>query len=124
MNDNSKTIFQLGTDSLGAILHPRQHSEAVSTQADSSQTFLKCFRSSLEKTSAYLGESAPKELLDLIENARFSNPIGNSASMATEQSLLLLAEKMKTEAMQENSLSSSLIAEANKLFAVRSTECF
>lgn len=123
MDDSSKTVFQLGADSLGTILHPRQHSQAVSTQTDESQVFLKRFRSSLKKTSAYLGENTPEELIGLIEDARFSDPVGNVRTVSVEHSLCVLAKDMERTAEQGKPIPSETIKKTRRLLEVREIKC-
>lgn len=119
MGDNSKTIFQLGLDSLGKIAHPRKHSADVDSKNRESQQFLKAFITSLETSAALLGEKAPEELTLLIDESKYSDPVSSEATKDIESKIAALAQDIATFEANSDTTIEDLAGQARKLLAVR-----
>lgn len=122
MGTDSKTAFQLGTESLGKILHPRKHTEKINADINGSRAFLETFNLSLGRSIVYLGDSASSELLSLVDEARFSDPISCEACSDSEALLEDVASQIESAA--ENGIcDSELVSKARKYLAVRNQAC-
>ena len=122
MGTDSKTAFQLGTESLGKILHPRKHTDKVDSNIKSTRAFLETLNLSLGRSIVYLGDSASSELLSLVDEARFSDPISCEACSDSEALLENVASQIESAA--ENGIcDNELVSKARKYLAVRNQAC-
>lgn len=123
MTVNTKTAFQIGTESLGKMIHPRKHSEMVEGQIVDKQAFHKEFIASLQKSHALLGVSAPQSFTDLLESVSFEDPISSDSTFSTEEFLLDCAQKIFEDAKDGSVPPEELISKTMNLVEVRKQEC-
>ena len=122
MDDSSKTVFQLGADSLGAILHPRQHVRTVSSERTNRTTFLKEMSSVLEHISLFTNDKDTDEISKLLNEIEYSDPTSNEGTEELEQSLRSLLREMSSRAESGQPLE-ALPEKAMTLLAARNEIC-
>lgn len=123
MSDNSKTAFQIGAESLGKIVHPRKHTQGVDANQETSLAFHKEFMACLEKAKASLGSEVSEDFSSLIEEARFSDPVGNELSASSEQQLLVLAYEVQDKSVKGEAVADDGVIKMRRLLAIRNSEC-
>ena len=122
MSSNSKTAFQIGAESLGKILHPRKHTQAVDDNIKNSRIFLERFISLLIRAEILLGADASAELHMLIAEAKNSDPMSNDATAASEETLSELVSQIESCA-DNGECRNDLISKARKYLAIRNHSC-
>lgn len=122
MGTNSKTTFQLGIESLGKALHPRRHTESVGGNIENARVFLDAFNLSLARSSALLDDAASDEFIKLMDEARFSDPIGNEACRDAESLLEDLAAQIEAAA-EAGTCDEGLVSKARRHLAIRNKVC-
>ena len=122
MADNSKTAFQIGTESLGKMVHPRVHTQRVNAESKSKLKFLELFMATIESACIALGDKNSAALNKLLDEARFSDPVSTEEAAGIEDELIELGNKIN-QASAMGDASEDLIERARKLLAVRNRTC-
>ena len=122
MSRNSKTAFQIGAESLGKILHPRKHTQAVDDNIKNSRAFLESFTGALSRAAILLGDDASDELRMLIAEAKCSDPMSNEETASSEETLSSLVLQIESSA-DNGECRDDLISRARKYLAIRNQSC-
>lgn len=122
MSDNSKSVFQVGSESLGKILRPRKHSQSANDALEDRLRFMNDFNAALSRIRILLGEKQSENLALLAEEARYSDPVSCEASREAEEKLLNLIEHIEAEA-NSGRCSDKTIGNARECLAIRNKYC-
>lgn len=122
MTSNSGTIFQIGTESLGKIIHPFKHVRNIENKLNNNQEFHRSFCESLMHAKILLSSKAPDSLLELCEEAKYSALMSVSSSLEVENRLTELAQQIINDAMEDLSFEDT-IETTRKYLAIRNQIC-
>ena len=122
-NKNEKTVFQLGTDAVSKMAHPRKHSQAVDEGISAGRSFLDEFKLTIERAEVFFSGESKKELSTLLEDIRFSDPVSVEEAAEDEQALTTIAKEILATAESGDDISSQSIDEARRLLAARNVKC-
>lgn len=122
MSDTSRTVFQIGAESLGKAIHPRKHTRTVDDKIETQGSFLATFNASLERSRILIGDKAETGFLSLCDEAKYSDPISSAGTKEIENRLLALISELE-KAISEDSDTRDLISEIRKRLAIRNHAC-
>lgn len=122
-NKNDKSAFQLGTDALSKIAHPRKHAQTVNGNIASDRLFLDELRSITERAEALCGGESKEALSSLLDDIRFSDPISTPQAAADELEILAIVEDLLSDVENGSNPSLQSIEKAQKLLSSRNAIC-
>ena len=120
---NDKTAFQLGTDSLSKIVHPRKHSQTVDASIEANREFLDEFKSIVERAKTLSDGEQQTRLSLLLDEIRLSDPISVEEASGDEEALITLATDLLAAVENDDEIPLKSIEKARKLLAARNTTC-
>ena len=122
-NKNDKTVFQLGAEAVSKITHPRVHSKTVQANIADSTTFLAEFKAKVSRAAMLADDETKRRLAPLLEDVRFSDPVGVVDAQADETVLLSIADEFIGAIEAGQIISEESITRSRRLLAARNDLC-
>lgn len=122
-NKNDKTVFQLGAEAVSKIVHPRVHSQTIQADIDDSSRFLVEFKAKVSRAAMFADGEMKRCLAPLLEDIRYSDPVGVVDTKVDESALLSIADELIGAIEAGDDISEELITKSRRILAARNDLC-